>query len=301
MTESTEQIKVFYDGACPLCTREISFYRRRSGSDSIAWVDVSDGDENRLPSGLTQEQALARFHVLDAEGRLVSGGVAFARLWEALPGFRPLGRLFRSRALSWMLDRLYDLFLKTRPSLQAVMARREKRDEAALPRWLLRELRSDHAGETGAVYIYRGILAVSRNPAVRSFAAAHLATERRHLALMEDALPPRARSIFLPLWRVAGFLTGALPALFGQRAVFATIDAVETFVDRHYGAQVERMSRDGTNPSLRDLLERCRLDEVDHRDEARDALDRPPGAMLRLWCWTVGAGSAAAVSLARLT
>ncbi|MGB1140885.1 MAG: demethoxyubiquinone hydroxylase family protein, partial [Halioglobus sp.] len=39
--------------------------------------------------------------------------------------------------------------------------------QAALPavgdldRWLQAELRSDHAGETGAVYIYRGILAIS--------------------------------------------------------------------------------------------------------------------------------------------
>ena len=28
--------------------------------------------------------------------------------------------------------------------------------------WLERELRSDHAGETGAVFIYRGIAAVAR-------------------------------------------------------------------------------------------------------------------------------------------
>jgi demethoxyubiquinone hydroxylase (CLK1/Coq7/Cat5 family) len=33
---------------------------------------------------------------------------------------------------------------------------------ATLPIHLLRELRSDHAGETGAVSIYRGIVAVAR-------------------------------------------------------------------------------------------------------------------------------------------
>jgi demethoxyubiquinone hydroxylase (CLK1/Coq7/Cat5 family) len=36
------------------------------------------------------------------------------------------------------------------------------------------------------------------------------------------------------LWRVAGWLTGALPALFGRAAVLRTIDAVETFVEGHY-------------------------------------------------------------------
>ena len=34
-----------------------------------------------------------------------------------------------------------------------------------IPAWLRRDLRSDHAGESGAVEIYRGILAVSRSGA----------------------------------------------------------------------------------------------------------------------------------------
>ena len=38
-----------------------------------------------------------------------------------------------------------------------------------------------------------------------------------------------------------GWLTGALPALFGRQAIFATIEAVETFVDQHYEQQVVRI------------------------------------------------------------
>jgi len=45
---------------------------------------------------------------------------------------------------------------------------------------LIGDLRSDHAGETGAVAIYLGILAVSPDPAVRHCALTHLATEREH-------------------------------------------------------------------------------------------------------------------------
>ena len=99
---------------------------------------------------------------------------------------------------------------------------------------MLPALRSDHAGETGAVYIYRGILAVTRAPEVRAFARHHLATEQRHLEMMTQLLPREQHSRLLPLWRVAGWLTGMLPALFGPLAVYRTIDAVESFVDRHY-------------------------------------------------------------------
>jgi ubiquinone biosynthesis monooxygenase Coq7 len=168
------------------------------------------------------------------------------------------------------------------------------------PAWLLGELRSDHAGETGAVYIYRGMLAVSQNEDIRRFATAHLATEERHLALMDDLVKHRERSRLLPMWRVAGWLTGALPALFGRRASFATIAAVEQFVDQHYQAQIDRLDCEGLDPELRAVLETCRLDEVDHRDEALSKLDQAPGFALRAWCWLVGWGSAQAVGLAKL-
>ena len=108
------------------------------------------------------------------------------------------------------------------------------------PRWLQQELRSDHAGEVGAVMIYRGVLASSRDSSVRQFAEAHLCTEQKHLKLMEDIVPAASRTRLLPVWRLMGWLTGALPALFGSRAVFATIEAVETFVDHHYEQQIVR-------------------------------------------------------------
>jgi ubiquinone biosynthesis monooxygenase Coq7 len=170
---------------------------------------------------------------------------------------------------------------------------------SALPAWLIGELRSDHAGETGAVMIYRGILAVSRDAGVRKFSERHKATEQGHLDLLEALLPPAQRSRLLPIWRIAGWLTGAIPALFGPRAVYATIDAVETFVDHHYQAQIDRLDAEAIHPDIRALLEHCRLEEVHHRDEAREMEHAPASSLLRVWTKLVGAGSAAAVSAAR--
>jgi len=167
------------------------------------------------------------------------------------------------------------------------------------PAWLVRELRSDQAGETGAVAIYQGILAVSRNADILEFARNHLETERSHLAAINAVLPSAAHTRLLPMWRFAGFLTGALPSLFGPAAVFATIDAVETFVDRHYAAQIQRLDEENGDTALRALLERCRLDEVAHRDEARQSLEANPSVAVRLWCALVSRGSAAAVAVAR--
>ncbi|CAN5326486.1 demethoxyubiquinone hydroxylase family protein [soil metagenome] len=177
-----------------------------------------------------------------------------------------------------------------------------------LPPTLIADLRTDHAGESGAVMIYRGILAITRDPGVRHFAQSHLATEAAHLAQIEPLLTWRQRSLLLPLWRIAGWLTGALPALCGPRAVYATIEAVETFVDQHYAEQIESIEQ--IDPArkqlplqtLRALLESCRGDEIAHRDEAALLFaqgGRPRSRALRLWVVLVGAGSRGAVKVCR--
>ncbi len=168
-----------------------------------------------------------------------------------------------------------------------------------MPVWLEAELRSDHAGETGAVMIYRGILAVSRDPQVRRFAQAHMETEAGHLRLIEQVLPREKHSALLPIWRVAGWLTGAIPALFGAQSVFATIDAVESFVDHHYQQQIDRLDAENSFPALRAMLAQCQEEEVHHRDEARGLATSTPSLALLGWVWMVDAGSKAAVAAAK--
>ena len=170
---------------------------------------------------------------------------------------------------------------------------------SGMPHWLRQELRSDHAGEYGAVMIYRGILAISRDAQARQFAERHLVTEARHLKLMEEIVPAAHRTRLLPIWHVMGWLTGALPALFGRKAVFATIEAVETFVDHHYAQQIVRLGNSGEEGALLQTLLDCQADEVSHRDEAAALGSQSKNPLLRLWCAVVGAGSAAAVAAAK--
>ena len=118
-----DRLTVFYDGACPLCRREIDFYRRRKGAQSLDWVDVSRCAGETVTPGLSKAEAMARFHVKRADGELASGGLAFAQLWAALPGFRPLGLVLQWPPLAWLTERAYRLFLKVRPRLQAFARR----------------------------------------------------------------------------------------------------------------------------------------------------------------------------------
>lgn len=300
------QATVYFDGACPVCSREIALYQGQSGAEQIRWVDVARCDVGELGPNLNREAALARLHMRRADGQLVSGAEAFTTLWQALPRWAWLGRWLSIRPVLWALEWAYRAFLWVRRTWRPAAS-------TALPRAIVADLRTDHAGETGAVFIYQGVLRFARDPALRDFAARHLATERAHLQRIEQWLPVAQRSRLLPLWRLSGWLTGALPALFGPRAVYATIEAVETFVDQHYEAQVlhlkaleaaHAVGAPGRPPlerlqSLRDALMECQGDEVDHRDEAARARGPAPQGLLRAWCGLVGWGSRAAVGVCR--
>jgi len=169
-----------------------------------------------------------------------------------------------------------------------------------LPAEVFADLRTDHAGEVGAVFIYQGVLQFARDPMLRAFAEHHLVTEQKHLLLIAGWLPKAEYSRLLPLWKLAGFLTGALPALFGSKTVYATIEAVETFVNQHYEDQIRALESKPELSDLRQTLLDCQADEVAHRDEAAAALGSTrPNLVLRAWCAMVGTGSKAAVSLIR--
>ena len=168
------------------------------------------------------------------------------------------------------------------------------------PQWLIADLRSDHAGETGAIWIYRGILSVTNEQTIKAFAKDHLATEISHLNNIERFLDKKNRSMLVPLWRLLGFVTGALPALFGSRAVFATISAVENFVVLHYQAQIHRLENENSHPYIRSVLQSCCDDEAQHESEAASLLSHQPGRLLSTWCRLVSVGSKMAVKLARV-
>ena len=112
MTNKTQSpLTVYYDGACPVCSREIGFYRKRTGA-AVSYCDVAA--EACPAPDLGREAALQRFHVRLAGGELVSGAAAFLALWRETPGFRYLAMALSPRPVVAVLDVAYEGFLKLR-------------------------------------------------------------------------------------------------------------------------------------------------------------------------------------------
>lgn len=107
-------LTLYYDGGCPVCTREIGFYQRRRGADRIRWVNLAQCEDGELGTDLSREAAYSRLHARLPDGRLVSGARAFAALWQNLPAFRLAGRIAALPGIVQALEWGYRGFLKVR-------------------------------------------------------------------------------------------------------------------------------------------------------------------------------------------
>ncbi len=125
-TLPTPSLTVLYDGACPLCRREIGLYRGLDALQPVTWCDVN-APHVPLPPGGDKNAYLARFHVQQADGTVLSGAAAFVALWSVLPGWRWLGRLGRLPGMMPLMEAAYSLFLRLRPRLQLLARSLEAR------------------------------------------------------------------------------------------------------------------------------------------------------------------------------
>jgi predicted DCC family thiol-disulfide oxidoreductase YuxK len=105
-------LTTFYDGGCPLCSKEIAHYRRVDRAGRIRWVDITLDRDALDAAGLDIATAMRRLHVQRGDGRLVQGVPAFVAIWQQLPGYRLLARAvlwFRlTKPLDWAYRRFAD-------------------------------------------------------------------------------------------------------------------------------------------------------------------------------------------------
>ena len=133
--------------------------------------------------------------------------------------------------------------------------------------------RVDHAGEWGAVHLYKGQAWVMPNdPDI----AHMLEQEKEHLAAFNKHLiKHQTRPSWLqPLWAAGGFALGAVTALMGRKMAHTCTVAVEEVIEEHYAEQLQEL--DGQEPELVELVERFVAEEAEHRSIASCAIDHAP-------------------------
>jgi ubiquinone biosynthesis monooxygenase Coq7 len=162
-----------------------------------------------------------------------------------------------------------------------------------------RMIRVDHAGEYGAVQIYRGQLAILGHTATGETIKHMQRQEEEHLARFDELIADHGvrPTALAPVWNVAGYALGAVTALMGEKAAMACTAAVEEVIDEHYARQAASLQKDGeANVALRETIEKFREDEIAHRATAIEhGAEEAPG--YRVLSEAIKAGCRLAIKL----
>lgn len=135
-------------------------------------------------------------------------------------------------------------------------------------------IKVDHAGENGAVNIYRAqIIAASfRAPRLKSELQHNLEHEKEHRRIFNDWLAQNniRPCVSYHLCGLGGFALGFMTGLIGPNAVHATTFAVESVVLEHLEDQIKTLKT--TNQSAAICVEQIIEDEKSHRDHAANEM-----------------------------
>jgi predicted DCC family thiol-disulfide oxidoreductase YuxK len=110
---SAFDVEVFFDGDCPLCTKEVAFVRRLDRRARVRFTDIAATGFDASVAGVSQDDLMARIHARLPDGSLVEGVEVFRRIYAAA-GLGPLVALTRIPGVSHLLDASYRWFARNR-------------------------------------------------------------------------------------------------------------------------------------------------------------------------------------------
>lgn len=142
-----------------------------------------------------------------------------------------------------------------------------------------RILKVNHAGEYGAIRIYRAQLWIARRryPDLVAFLTETLGHEIEHCSRFREAMPQRAARPcrIMALWGNGGLVLGFLTGLLGRRGIWVCTAAVEAAVHRHLDDQLYFLK--DRDSDLYDLIKSIQIEELAHLHYAEERIGKASG------------------------
>ena len=106
-------LTVFFDGACPICDREIALMRRMDRRRRLVFCDFSRPDYDAASIGVAPAELGRIIHARWADGSVITGVEVFRAMWEAV-GLGLLAKLSRLSVVEPLVLKAYAWFASNR-------------------------------------------------------------------------------------------------------------------------------------------------------------------------------------------
>lgn len=114
MIKKNKNIKVFYDGKCNLCSKEINYYKKIATTNIFVWIDIASNPQHLKKFNITQVDALKKIHVVDYDNSIKIGVDAFIVIWEKLNYWKIIAFITKLFPIKILANLLYEKFANYR-------------------------------------------------------------------------------------------------------------------------------------------------------------------------------------------
>ena len=112
--DSETNLKLLYDGECPICKREICILQKKDSQTKIKFIDISSKKFSPFENNnIDYNTAMSQIHAIDCKGNLLVGLPAFAAVYARCQ-LLVTSTLLRIPFIKRTLKPLYTLFAKKR-------------------------------------------------------------------------------------------------------------------------------------------------------------------------------------------
>lgn len=105
---------LYFDAACPLCSKEIARLKRSAPESAINLVNIHLLDPGKTDPQLPEKEVLLKtLHLQTQDGRWLTGLDANIYAWRSTP-YAKLWRLLRLPGIYWLSQRIYGVWAEVR-------------------------------------------------------------------------------------------------------------------------------------------------------------------------------------------
>lgn len=114
------EFRLLFDGACPLCVKEVNFLRAKdAGRGRLSLVDLASDDyDPKENAGIDYETGMKTIHGIDSTGGVFTGVEVFQKAYDAV-GIGYIYAFTKIPALLKAANAIYDVWAKYRLNVTA--------------------------------------------------------------------------------------------------------------------------------------------------------------------------------------